>query len=684
MGRSGSTSKAVGVQLLAGVLVLNALWRGGVSWQAQALTAVLCAAALVMAVHRPARHRGGDLASSRKPASVLVLALGGMALLVALQLAPLPPAVLAALSPAGAEVQASTLGPLGGYPAWRPLSLDPGATALELAKLASWTMAAAAAAVLARSRERQERLLRALGLAGAAVAVACYGAALAGLGRLTESGAVFVNPNHLASFLALTCWIALGFGLRARGPQRVAWLGAFVAAGSQVFLSLSRAGIAAFFVGAGVAAILAIRSGHAARAVEGLAGERSWRALRPFVAPVAVFSALAVTAWLALDRVVGELRTLTEIDADVKLSLWPLAWQALGQHPLVGVGRGAFGSVFPAYKVEPAQVTFTHLENTWLQVPLDVGVPAGLALLAILGWAWVAAVRSRDLSRPMIGALAGIAAVAAHDLFDFSLELNAVAVPFLVVLALGSAGLPSLQLPRWAFKLAAVAGLALAGLGFGLHLPHQADLQANRVIAAETTSEAMSRAAEALAWHPADWVPLAAVGVRLVDEGRCREGVEWLNRAMLRNPTAPQPHRAAARCLAASGQAEAARREYRLAFAYGDRDALEEAAHALGDPEVVLEVAPATPAGLMTAAALVVRLLPERPEVAREAYRRAWDTFRLPAALAGLARATIASEAFDEALALARALQAAAPVEPAGYVVAADALVRLDREEEAV
>lgn len=684
MARPSSPHKLAATSLLAAAVVGNALWRGGVTWPAQAITAAACAAALLLAVW-PHRRRGAVAGpEARKPASLLVLALAGATLLTGLQLVPLPPAVVAALSPAGAGVQAATLGPLGLFPAWRPLSLDPGATALELAKLATWTMAAAAAALLAARRQRQERLLQGLGVAGGAVAAACYGAALAGLGRLTESRATFVNPNHLASFLVLTCWVALGFGLRSRGPRRVAWLAAFVAAGSQVFLSLSRAGIAAFFVGAGVAAALAVRSGHAARAMEKLSSARPGGAWRAMAAPVAISAALAITAWLALDRVVGELRTLSEIDSDVKLSLWPLAWQALGQHPLVGVGRGAFATVFPAYKVEPAQVTFTHLENSWLQVPLDVGLPAGLALLAVFAWAWVAAARARDLSRPMIGALAGVAAVAAHDLFDFSLELTGVALPFLLVLAADAEGLPALRIPRWAFRALAVAGLGLAGLGLALHLPHRADLQAARVVDAADAAEALPLAAEALAWHPADWVPLAAVGVKLVDEGRCKDGLDWLNRAMLRNPTAPQPHRAAGRCLAAAGQREAAVRELRLAFVYGDRGALEEAFYALDDSAALVEAAPETPDGLLTAAALLYRLVPERPEEARDAYRRAWEAFRQPAALAGLARSTMDAGHADDALELARALEQEQPTEPVGYLVAAEALVRLEQPDEAV
>ncbi len=678
-----SSSRALAAALLAAVLIGNALLRGGVWWPVQAATAVACAGALLLlSRHRPSRRQPEEAPrTARMPP--LVLALVASTALVALQLLPLPPGLLAVLSPAGAELQATALAPVGLWPSWRPLSLDPGATGLELAKLAAWTMAAAAAAVLAGKRERREDLLRALAAAGAAVALACFGAALAGLGPLLQSRVIFANVNHLSAFMLLACWPALGLGLRARGAWRIAWMAAFVVAASQVFLSLSRAGIAAFFVGAAVLVALAIRSGHAARALQDAGGgaRRAWRAV---AAPVAIFGALAVVAWLALDRVVGELRTLSELSTEVKLTLWPLAWDALRQFPLTGVGRGGFSTVFDGYKVEAAQVTFTHLENTWLQVPLDVGIPAGVAFLAVLGWTWIGGARSRTLTRPMIGALAGVAAVAAHDVFDFSLELAGVAIPFLVVLALATAEGWALEVPRRALRILAAAGLALAALGLGLHLPHRADPQAARAMEAQTSQEAMTAAAAALAWHPADWIPPAAVGYRLVIEGRCTEAMDWLGRAILRSPTVPEPHRAAARCLAASGRTADAQREFRLAFTYGDQSVLEEALDTFRAPLALLDVVPDTPVGLMAAGRVLLDREEETPEEAHEAFRRAWENFHHLPALAGLARATMAMEQADQALDLARQLQREDPTEPAGYRVAAQALRFQEKSDEAV
>jgi tetratricopeptide (TPR) repeat protein len=130
------------------------------------------------------------------------------------------------------------------------------------------------------------------------------------------------------------------------------------------------------------------------------------------------------------------------------------------------------------------------------------------------------------------------------------------------------------------------------------------------------------------------------------------------------------------RCLARANES-LAKREYRLAFMYGDQSALDEANVVFRAPGALLEVAPETPNGLSRAG----QLLRDRPGEAAEAWQRAWDSFHVPWALAELARARAATREYDEALRLAHLLQETAPQNANGYVVAAvshDALGRGD------
>jgi hypothetical protein len=148
---------------LALVLVAGAaLLRGGVDLPVLAVAALIAAAALALSPggSSAARLRGPAARSARGERSdgerargvrarraqargertatvpVLVLGLLGVLAAIGLQLAPLPPRVIALLSPRSAEVLDGALAPLGLWPSWRPLSLAPAATALELAKAA--------------------------------------------------------------------------------------------------------------------------------------------------------------------------------------------------------------------------------------------------------------------------------------------------------------------------------------------------------------------------------------------------------------------------------------------------------------------------------------------------------------------------------------------------------------------
>ncbi|BDG03447.1 tetratricopeptide repeat protein [Anaeromyxobacter oryzae] len=672
--------------VLCALVAGNALARGGVDLPTVAVSALAAAGALFLAT---LRRRSGRRQEEPISAIELPLLVAGAALLtlaVALQLVPLPLAIVRLLSRESATLLERHLGSVGLLGTARPLSLDPGATALELAKTATWTAIAATAAIVAAERRGRDLLLRALALSGPAVVAAVYGARLAGAQPLLEPRFPFVNPNHLAGFLQLAAWPALGFAFRARGPARVGWLLAFAFTASGIFLSLSRGGIGAFVIGAGLFLALYARAGRRAHAPENAPPPVSWRETvrrgpravgrallfrSGAVLPVAISVALGLAAFLAFDRIVAEMRTVSEASTtEVKLALWPSALQVIRDHPLVGIGRGAFANVFPSYKWDPLLATFTHVENEWLQVPVDLGVILGPLAIALFAWAWLAAARRREISRPMVGALAAAGAVVAQNVFDFSLEISGVAIPFIIVLAIAARDMPSVRVPRLAIRAFALVALGLAALGVSLYALHPPERDAERVVSAETPDNAIAIAREVLPWHPADWVTPAAVGTKLAAVLRCDEAEPWLTRAMERNPTAFAPHRGAAQCYVFRGNTVLAKREYRLATILGDGDALKEAYPFFPRARDLLEIAPDTPAGLL-AAGWIMR---DDWDGAREAFRRGWEQYADPHALSGLIAVALDLGEADEALALARQLQAAAPLDPAGFVLAARAL----------
>jgi len=148
---------------------------------------------------------------------------------------------------------------------------------------------------------------------------------------------------------------------------------------------------------------------------------------------------------------------------------------------------------------------------------------------------------------------------------------------------------------------------------------------------------------------------------------------------MGRSPTSPEPHHYAARCLAASGQDEFAKREYRLAHLFGDWTSLREAFVRYPGPGELLDIVPQTPEGLLAASSI----LADRPDEAREAYRRLWEGFLDTRGLAGFAETTLKVGREKEALELARELRTLEPLHPQSYVVASEALTSLGDEDAA-
>jgi tetratricopeptide (TPR) repeat protein/O-antigen ligase len=636
------------------------LARGGVDWPVQYLALIVASVALVL-----------TSTEKRLETPIFVLGLAGVTVFVALQLVPLPPFLQRLASPGAVRLFDFALRPIGIYPASRPLSLDPSSTGRELGKAAACLFAAAVAARFSGSRHRQDLLFGALSLGGTATAAAGIAGALGGVGPLLEPKLVFVNPNHLAGFLNLTSFIALGFALRSYGRARLLWLMAFAVAGAGVFLSLSRGGMAAFFVGAGVFAAL-----HARR---NRPGPSSSAARRFTSVSVAIAVVLAVTAYVALDPVVAELRTVKTAAQDVKLALVPAGLRMVRDFPIAGIGRGAFTTVFTAYRSVNDSVTFTHLENEWIQALVDLGIPVGLLLVASVVFTWCAAARCRDLSRPEIGALAGLSALAAQNLVDFSLEVLGVAVPAALLLGLLSRAQRSVTIGRAWILPGVTTILALAVVGLWLHRDHSIEADAERVSVASNTEEMLRQAAKAVRWHPADYLPQALAGARLVQEGRCAEAMPWLSRSMWLNQNAPEPHRYAGRCLAAAHQAPLAKREYRLAVLMGDWSALSEAVERYPALADLLEIAPDGPDALLSLGWI---LSTKREADAEKVFQRVWKDFRDPRALGLLARVILAQDRPEQALAVARTLEHERPGEPGGYLAASAALVKLGRADE--
>lgn len=575
---------------LAALVVLGPLALGGAArWVLGPLVALSGAAAVLAGVG--ARRQGQSV---RFPLLAVPLAVG--AVLCAVQLVPLPAGLLGVLSPEAAALREFALVPLG-LDGARPVSLDAPATWRELSKHLAYLLAFLAAVQVCRSRDSRRRLLAVVGFTGAGVSVVGLGHSLLGVhslfGLLSWVHArptvvtFFANPNHLAGFLGLASTVALGLALHTRPRQRaLPHALAALASGLGVVLSLSRGGIAFFAFGQALLALLLVRRRREGQGRAVPVWARSAAAL------LGLLAVLSVGAYAAADRLWAEARSVDTVEEvrHSKVALWPMLAGAAKAFPVLGMGRGAFEAAFPRYQTEANPNTLTHPENAVLQVAAEWGVP-GLLLLAVAVWGFARLLRQGGLESHELAALSAVAALALHNLFDFSLELPACAVAALVVL--GAVARPREQsraegrpggLRPTALLLgsgAALTAVGLLALGPGRH--HLADAEAELaglVTSKAPAAEVRSRGLALIERHPADYLLYRMVASAHAAAGREEAAVAlaFVNRALYLAPGDAVSHRVAARALLALGRPAQGFLEYRLAYEAGDTGVLGEEA----------------------------------------------------------------------------------------------------------
>ncbi|MEA2561565.1 MAG: hypothetical protein QOH06_3069 [Acidobacteriota bacterium] len=241
------------------------------------------------------------------------------------------------------------------------------------------------------------------------------------------------NPGDLSSYLVLPALIALWMLFSKRGRWLVA--AALVLCLYGLALTQTLASLAAMATGAVVLALLELPR---RKVLAGLAA----------AAVVATVLVLAVAPLRV--RVAGKLRGLAEGDLNEvltgRLDGWRAALWMMREHPLAGVGHGAYLPEYVPAKLAlldrgveflPGQVTpvFDNAHNEFLNAGAEWGIPGLLAL----AWAlWVVlrtarAVRSREDNHAL--AWSGLTALAVLSLAYFPFHVAIVAFPALLFLA---------------------------------------------------------------------------------------------------------------------------------------------------------------------------------------------------------------------------------------------------------
>ena len=549
--------------LVLGALAITPLALGG----AHASTNTLLTAVLLLAwaISLPRLRAQGRLQTPGWLGGVLLAAIG----CTLLQCLPMPVALLQWAAPGAHAVLAPQL-PAG---AWHMPGLDLPLLCHELLKLTAYMAAAWLGAHLFRDRYRGQQVLVTLAMSGTAVVAVGLVQVLVDVHRPynlfgslgPQFAATFINPNHLAGFLGFCCLVAL-----AATPAEVTFirwvlLGASVLCGAGVFMSLSRGGILSL-----VAALLFVgitqplrRKGMPVRWVQ-----------------AALCGILLVSSYLAHTQIVHEIWTLAGSEAFPKARLWTVVPTLLRAFPLLGMGRGTFAVVFPRYRPEDFPVlTFTHLENEWLQTLVDFGPLWGALLIAGMGvvfWRFL----QRDAQRP--GTVAGaLVFLLIHNLVDFNLQLTAVAMPVILLLAsLAQTEQPEPGAPLFFSLAPLVAGGVILGVAAPIALRHTLIRDTAAVSATlheqeRPLHERLAEVEDQVTWHPADGLQPLLVAQHLLETEHDLPGaLAWVNRSLLRVPQSDGALYLAGQVLLSQGRLEEGESMLRQATALNPHNAL--------------------------------------------------------------------------------------------------------------
>jgi O-antigen ligase len=336
----------------------------------------------------------------------------------------------------------------------RPLTLDPGATAWALSFGVSLVLIFWSARSLFARGGAVRVMARFVGWFGLALAIIMF------VQRAVTPGLIygfwtpitrasnptplgpFVNRNDIATWLMLACPLVFGYltarvssklveqgrlDLESIAEPRTLWLAASVGLMTAALLSsLSRSGLFGATAAICVFALVSSRRVSRSRLAWSLAGVAVLIAAASFYVNV---TALAQRISYTLPSNLGG-----------RLTVWQETWPIARDFPLTGVGVGAFERAMLVYQQSTRLIFFNHAHNEYLQLLVEGGLVLLVPALLVLAGALLAIRENVRADRtPMfwmrVGAVSGLAAVAAQNVWDTGLRMPANAVLFAIVSA---------------------------------------------------------------------------------------------------------------------------------------------------------------------------------------------------------------------------------------------------------
>lgn len=399
--------------------------------------------ALGLASWLRARRAGRAAEPGRVPGARILL---GLHLVVLLQLTPLPPRVLAVVSPGSFSFYNDNL--ILPLVHWRPVSVSPADTLrglFFLAGMSSFYFVVFREFRDARWRRRLAGTIVGVGFLMTLVALAQSAAGttrIYGLFQPRWDWAVFgpyVNRNHFAGYLVMGIPLGIAFSaealerlVRSWRRRRVGWLALGESEGSAAI----RRSAEAMVLMVGLLASQS-RGGLMAFGLSAALLPLAFRRRRQALLVIAAVAFLGI-AWVGLSGVVRgfESRSLSTS----RLDLWGDALRMVPRFPILGAGLNGFAIAYPTVQTLWRGEWYGEAHNEYLQALLDMGPPGALAVLALLALLLRAALRSAPRSALDAGLLGGVLASCAHALVDFNWQIPANAATFVALAGLVMGG----------------------------------------------------------------------------------------------------------------------------------------------------------------------------------------------------------------------------------------------------
>jgi O-antigen ligase len=376
-----------------------------------------------------------------------------LTVVVLLQLCPLPSTLVHRLTGRENSVPWANL----------HLSIEPFSTRTHILILLSCFVAFYFAQIVRKDRDRTMRLIAALLVLGTFEALYGLVQYLGGWQKiffyakqfdLEEATGTYINRNHYAGMLEMILPFSLALLFFEYGKLRktgsptavtikqllmrqtlqklVLCLSIAVVLFAALLFSRSRMGIVA-----GLVSLLVIFALAAASRFHGKMGI--------LLSTLFVAISICLAIWIGPGPIVGRFADVQQEfrkSEQSRLSIWRDARTLVRQDPIFGTGLGTFPVAYTAVQTTFPGQFVNHAHNDYLELAIDLGLPAALILFAVIFFILARAVRTFLFAPGLfersvaLGCAGSIVAILLHSLTDFNLYIPANAVLFSTILGL--------------------------------------------------------------------------------------------------------------------------------------------------------------------------------------------------------------------------------------------------------